>query len=118
MHESHASPILKSTYTLLQLTTRVLAGFTRDFKYSLGDKLRNEVVSLVLFVCKAKSCNADREALVVQITEQLQVINLLVRISKDMRLVTVKQFSEVVVLTDSIGRQAQDLVKSSLLAES
>ena len=118
MHESHASPILKSTYTLLQLTTRVLAGFTRDFKYSLGDKLRNEVVSLVLFVCKAKSCNADKEALVIQITEQLQVINLLMRISKDMRLVTVKQFSEVVVLTDSIEREAQHLVESSLLAES
>ena len=46
MHESHASPILKSTYALLQLTTRILAGFTRDFKYSLGDKLRNEVETI------------------------------------------------------------------------
>src|SRR5574344_1436116 len=114
----HSEPILKSTYALLQLTTRVLAGFTRDFKYSLGDKLRNEVVGLVLFVCKAKACDLEKEAHVIQIMEQLQIINLLMRISKDMRLVTIKQFSEVVVLTDSIGREAQYMVKSSLLAES
>lgn len=115
----HALPhsMLKNTYALLQLTTQVLAGFSREFKFSLGDKLKNEVVELVLHVCRAKVSELGKETHVEQIIERLQVIDLLARISKDMRLITAKQFSEVVVLTDSIGLQAQNMVKSSLLAE-
>jgi len=112
-------PIYKSTYELLQSITRATAGFPRDFKYSLGDKLRSEVVELVVFIFKANSAREQRAGHVAQILERLQVVQLLWRLCKDMRLIAVKQFSEVVVLTDSIGRQAQGWVKSSkLLAES
>lgn len=34
-------PIYKSTYELLHTVTRATTGFPRDFKYSLGDKLRH-----------------------------------------------------------------------------
>lgn len=33
-------PIYKVTYELLQQITKVTKDFPRDFKYSLGDKLR------------------------------------------------------------------------------
>ena len=82
-------------------------------------KLRGEVVELVVFIFKANSSRTGRAAHVAQILERLQVVDLLVRLSKDMRLMAAKQFSEVVVLTDSIGRQAQGWAKSSaLLADS
>lgn len=112
-------PIYKSTYELLHAITRATTGFPRDFKYSLGDKLRGEVVELVVFIFKANSSRTGRAAHVAQILERLQVVELLVRLSKDMRLMAAKQFSEVVVLTDGIGRQAQGWAKSSaMLAES
>jgi len=44
--------------------------------------------------------------------ERMQVIELLVRLSKDMRLINIKAFSETVALTDSIGRQAQGWLKT------
>jgi hypothetical protein len=37
-------PIYKTTYELLEMVTRKTKDFPRDFKYSLGDKLRNESV--------------------------------------------------------------------------
>lgn len=37
-------PIYKSTYELLEIITRKTKNFSRDFKYSLGDKIRNECI--------------------------------------------------------------------------
>jgi protein involved in polysaccharide export with SLBB domain len=112
-------PIYKSVYELLQLVTRITAAFPKGYRYSLGDKLRIEVVELVVLIFKANSVRSGRAALVGQLLERMQVVELLLRLSKDMRLMAVKSFSEAVVLTDAIGRQAQGWVKASnLLAES
>jgi len=45
-------PLYKVTYELLKLTTNVVKHFPRDFKYSLGDKLRNEIIELVVKISK------------------------------------------------------------------
>lgn len=38
-------PIYKTTYELLGVVTRVTAGFPKAYKYSLGEKIRNEKAS-------------------------------------------------------------------------
>ena len=48
-------PIYKVTYELLQQITKVTKDFPRDYKHSLGAKLREEVVDLVVFIYKANS---------------------------------------------------------------
>jgi hypothetical protein len=48
-------PIYKTTYELLNLVTKKTKTFPRDFKYSLGDKIRNECIDLVVFIYKANS---------------------------------------------------------------
>jgi len=113
-------PIYKATYDLLRTITHATTGFPKAYKYNLGDKLRNEVVEMVVFVFKANSSRgADRVAQAALFLERLQVVELLVRLSKDLRLLTVKQFSEIVGLSDGLGRQAQGWIKaSSSLAES
>ena len=113
-------PIYKTTYELLQVVTRATAGFSKAYKYSLGDKLRAEVVELVVYLYKANSSRgADRVAHATTFLERLQVVELMVRLSKDLRLLTVKQFSEIVSVSDGLGRQAQGWIKSSAsLAES
>jgi hypothetical protein len=77
-------PIYKVTYELLQQITKV----TKD------------------------SFLRERAHFVALILERMQVIELLVRLSKDMRLINIKAFSETVALTDSIGRQAQGWLKT------
>lgn len=105
-------PIYKTTYELLQQVSRVVKSFPRDFKHSLGSKLRDEVVDLVLFIYKANSFIQERAKYVSLIVERMQVVELLVRLSKDLRLMSIKQFSEVVSLTDSVVRQAQGWLKT------
>ena len=105
-------PIYKTTYELLQHISRIVKNFPRDFKHSLGTKLRDEVVDLVLFIYKANSFLGERAKYVALIIERMQVVELLVRLSKDMRLMSIKQFSETVALTDSVARQAQGWLKT------
>ena len=108
-------PIYKTTYELLVSITHATANFSKAYKYSLGDKLRAEVVELVVFIFKANSSRTDRAAHASLFLERLQVVELMLRLSKDLRLLTVKQFAEIVSLSDSLGRQAQGWVKSSAL---
>ena len=105
-------PIYKVTYELLQQVTRITKDFPRDYKYSLAARLREEVVDLVVFIYKANSFRTERARYVTLILERMQVVELLVRLSKDMRLMSIKQFSETVALTDSVGRQAQGWLKT------
>ena len=105
-------PIYKTTYELLEAVTRKTRHFPRDFKYSLGDKIRNECVELVVFIYKANSTR-DKAEFLTQILERVQVIELLMRLARDMRLINVQGFSEIVEVTDSLGRQAQGWLNAS-----
>lgn len=106
-------PIYKTTYELLEKVTRKTKDFPRDFKYSLGDKIRNECIELVVFIYKANTLRNQREENLKQILERVQVIELMLRLSKDLRLLNVAAFSEIVLLTDSIARQTQGWIKHS-----
>lgn len=112
-------PIYKTTYELLEIVTRKTKDFPRDFKYSLGDKIRNECIELVVFIYKANSLRQQREEYLQQILERVQVIELMLRLAKDLRLFNVTAFSEIVLLTDSLARQAQGWIthSSSLRAD-
>ena len=100
-------PIYKTTYDLLELVTAKIKDFPRDFKFTLGDKILNECISLVVSIYKANSLREQREEHLTQILERIQVIELMLRLSKDLKLLNVTSFSEIVVLTDSLSRQAQ-----------
>ena len=89
------------------MVTRKTKDFPRDFKYSLGDKLRNECIELVIFIYKANTLRQQRKEHLQQILERVQVIELMLRLSRDLRLFNVVAFSEIVLLTDSLARQAQ-----------
>lgn len=100
-------PIYKTTYELLETVTRKNKDFPRDFKYSLGDKIRSECIELVVFIYKANSVRQQRRDHLQQILERVQVIELMLRLAKDLHLLSVTAFSEIVLLTDSLARQAQ-----------
>lgn len=70
-------------------------------------------MGLVVFIYKANSSRENREENVCLILERLQIIELLLRLSKDMRLLSVEAFASLVTLTDNINRQASGWLRSS-----
>lgn len=105
-------PIYRVTYDLLQVVTRITKDMPRDFKQSLGNKIREECVELVVLIYRA-NCSRQKRPHLEALQERLQVATLLLRLSKDMRLISTGQFAQTVELTDQVGRQSSGWLKSA-----
>lgn len=106
-------PIYKQTYDLLVRVTEITRGFPRDFK-PFASRIREQVMEVVLLIYRANSVRAERVRLLEQIGELMEVIELSLRLSCDLRLITRVQFSSVVTMTDSIIRQASGWRKNAV----
>ena len=105
-------PIYRVTYELLQVVTRITKDMPRDYKQSLGGKIREGCVELTVLIYRA-NCSRDKRPHLEELQEHLQVVVLLLRLSKDMRLISTGQFAQTVELTDQIGRQATGWCRSA-----
>ena len=105
-------PIYRVTYDLLQMATRITKDMPRDYKQSLGNKIREECVELTVLIYRA-NCSRDKRPHLEDLQEHLQVVMLLLRLSKDMRLISTTQFAQTIELTDQIGKQSSGWLKST-----
>jgi hypothetical protein len=105
-------PIYRVTYDLLQVVTRITKDMPRDYKQSLGNKVREECVELVVLIYRA-NCSRDKRRHLEELKERLQVAMLLLRLAKDMKLISTRQFAQTIELTDQIGKQSTGWLKAS-----
>lgn len=104
-------PIYHKTYELLSLIVASIKHFPRDLKFSLGDRLRNECVDLVVFIYKANS-NRNKVPHLQEILDRIQVIQLLTRLAKDLQCLSIKKFSEISMSIQSLSKQTNGWLKS------
>lgn len=105
-------PIYKVSYDLLSLVVDVTRNMPRDFKQSLGGRINDECMEILVLIGKA---NAAREkgAHLERLLEHLQVAEFLLRLSKDKRFISLAQYAGAVALTTAIGKQANGWRKHS-----
>jgi len=109
-------PIYRLSYELLLRVVTATKEFPRDFKFTLGQKMKDEVIEMVVLIYRANS--TEHKAPVIEILlERLQVVELLVRLSHDLRLMSPKVYASIVEMTQSLGRQAQGWKKSAAPAQ-
>jgi hypothetical protein len=98
-------PIYKVAYDLLDAITDLSKNMPRDFKQSIGGKLRDECVEIVVLIFRA-NVSRDKAPHLITLVERLQVCDLLLRLSRDKRLISTGLYAKAVELTSSIGKQA------------
>lgn len=98
-------PIYKSTYELLRVTAEITRSMPKDYKSSLGTQIKTECVGLVTWIYRANAAQ-DKRPLIGALLERLQVVQLLLQLSADLRLISLPQHARTIALTDAIGRQA------------
>lgn len=109
----HSSlPIYKVAYDLLSVATDVVRNMPRDFKASIGGRIRDECVEVMVLIFRA---NAARNKVphLDDLLERLQVAELLFRVSRDKRFISTGQYAAAVQLTTAIGKQANGWRKHS-----
>ena len=106
-------PIYKVAYDLLDVITDLAKNMPRDFKVSIGGKLRDECVEIVVLIFRANVAR-DKAGDIGTLIERLQVAELLLRLSRDKRLISIGQYAKAIELTISIGKQAGGWRRSAL----
>jgi hypothetical protein len=106
-------PIHRAAYSLLDVITDLARNMPRDFKTSIGSKLRDECIEIITLIFRA-NCSREKAPHIETLLERLQVTELLLRLSRDKRLISVKQYAQAADLTTSIGKQASGWRRSAL----
>ncbi|MFJ3048556.1 four helix bundle protein [Herbaspirillum chlorophenolicum] len=98
-------PIYKVAYDLLVVVTSAVKNMPRDLKRNIGEKIGSEVTEITVLIFRANAAQ-DKELYLVKLLERLQVAELLLRLSMDMRLISKQAYAAAVEKTTSIGKQA------------
>jgi hypothetical protein len=105
-------PIYKQTYDLLLRIMTATKDFPREYKYTLGQKLKDEVIELVVLIYRANSVR-EKEAHITAILERVQVVQLMIRLAHDMKILPRRHYAALAEMTDGLARQAGGWLKSS-----
>jgi len=101
----HQLPIYKVAYDLLDVSTDLAKNMPRDFKASIGGKISTECIEIMILIFRANVAR-EKTAHLDDLIERLQVAELLLRLSRDKRLISTGQYAKAIELTGAIGKQA------------
>jgi hypothetical protein len=105
-------PIYKQAMDTAVHFEKVVAGFSRYHKYTLGTELRNKSREVVGQIVKANSMR-DKSASLLKLGEQLEELMILVRLAKEVRAFkSFKSYQFAVQEIVSISRQNEGWIRS------
>ena len=98
-------PIYKTAYNLLDVVMDLVKNMPRDFKRLIGEEIAKESSAIMILVFRANVAQ-EKEPYLLKLVERLQVIELLLRLSMDKRLISRPGYAKAIELSTSIGKQA------------
>jgi len=99
-------PVYKQTYDLLLQLYRICQNMERDYKYTIGENLKKELITLIANVYRA-NCREDREKsfMLQSARENAEVIRLLLRLLQDLKQIGLKEFIAANEKLESVSKQ-------------
>jgi hypothetical protein len=99
-------PVYKLAYDLLIAIYERTRLFTREYKYTLGEKLKNETLELLINIYKAnKSKQATRLQYIDTARQNIEVVRLLLRVTKDLKIIGIKGHVALNVQVEELSKQ-------------
>jgi hypothetical protein len=106
MSKNQNLPIYKATYDLMLNLMNYVKNMEKGYKQLIGNKLLEECSESILMIYKANYARGkERVNCINLLKNKLEVLQLLIRLSKDLRLISIKQFSNLIEIQDSINKQ-------------
>jgi|GEM_PF-34847 len=105
-------PIYKASYKLITMLFAVSSGFSREYKYTVGQDMKNEGLALVKNIYRANKA-ADKIAALDQARENLETIRLLTRLMQDFNQLGLKKFVEINQAIEEVSKQLSSWEKYS-----
>lgn len=97
-------PVYRPCYHLLQSLSEYTKSFPRQYRYNLGKTLIDKSTDLVTQLFTINS-SYDKLPHLNKFQEDFQTLLTLIRLVKDLKCITVRQFSIITPMMDAIGKQ-------------
>ncbi len=96
--------VYKDVYALVLRLFQYTRDFPKEYKYSLGEDIRRDSVILVRSIYRANK-SYDKSQDLEAFLDDFEVLKFEVRLSMDLHLLSIKHFSEISTLMDTIGKE-------------
>ncbi|MCA9358115.1 four helix bundle protein [Candidatus Kaiserbacteria bacterium] len=106
-------PVYKESYDLIEELFRYVKEFNREYKYTLGERVKTEMIALVIDIYRANSSIEKRGEHIKSARERVEVIRLLLRLLRDLRQLPLEKFVSLNVKIESVSRQLTGWLKKS-----
>ena len=99
-------PVYKLGYDLLIDAHKRVKNFSREHKFTLGEKIKEECVLMLIGIYKAnRSKQENRIQYIESSREHLEILRLLFRIIKDLNVIGTKGFIHVNLKIEEVSKQ-------------
>jgi 23S rRNA-intervening sequence protein len=104
-------PVYKATYDLLLAIFGFTKDFSKDYKYTVGESIKKETIALLTLIYRA-NLKQDKNEVLQEARERIEVIRLFIRLMKDMHQISVKQFVQINESVENVSKQLTGWQKS------
>jgi hypothetical protein len=107
-------PVYKASYDLLLFSFQAIKDMKKDYKYTVGEKLKNEIMNMIMNIYWANKTK-DKKLKIKKIEkaqEEVEVVRILFRLLHDLREIKLRKFTEVNLKIEDVSRQLTGWAKS------
>lgn len=103
--------VYKDVHELVLLIFQLTKEYPKEYKFSLGEDLRRDSIVLVRSIYRVNKA-IDKAPEFDSFLDSFEILKFELRLSMDLHLISVRKYSEVSRLVDTIGRQINGWKKS------
>ena len=105
-------PVYKVSYELLVELFRFTKDFSREYKYTIGDSIKKEVLEMIRNIYRANSAQSKKDILQ-SARENMETIRLFLKLLKDLQQISIKKFVFLNEKIESVSKQLTAWQKSA-----
>ena len=97
-------PVYKATYDLVLEMFKAIKDFNREYKYTLGENIKQEAVGMVTDIYRANS-SFSKKPHIEKAREKIETVRIFFRLARDLRQVGLKRFVDINEKIENISKQ-------------
>jgi len=105
-------PVYKAAYDLLLQMFQLTHHLKREYKFTIGEKLKNEITDLLTNIYRANKTRQKKE-FIEKAQQNLEIVRLYIRILKDTKQINSKKHIFINQPIESISKQLAGWYKST-----
>ena len=97
-------PVYRDTYKLILEVFEITKTFPREYKYTLGQDMKRDTMELIRMIYRANR-SRDKKVHLESFIEQFELVKLQIRLSVDLKILSIRKQAQMAELLSSIGKQ-------------